>query len=164
MKDDDFIIKVLKYATEKDEFTFEELCISLAPTDIQKTQLMRQVEVSEILGHAHVNYSNFLSANKAPKTKLYASTEDHFRLLEYQELKEARASSVVATKFATGALTVSIITAIISTCISIKSMNSEISFPEEFYSYMKKIDGDVAKTSNKALNSPTAGTAKSAAR
>jgi hypothetical protein len=62
----------------------------------------------------HQNHSNYMGYYKQEKINLSMSVEDEFRLLEYIELHEARASAKQATYFATAALIVSIIATVSS--------------------------------------------------
>ena len=68
---------------------------------------------------------------------LIMSLDDKFRLLEYQELKEARQSSKIATRFATAALAVSIFVGIFSIYFSYQTMNPEVD-------HLKSIDKNLS--------------------
>lgn len=90
-------IDALKFASERDTFTIQQLFDHLQPSDDQKHRLAVQVSNKEIFFHARVNY--FQEYQKGKDINLSMSVEDEFRLLEYTELSEARASSRQATLF-----------------------------------------------------------------
>ncbi|MBU2986811.1 hypothetical protein KO528_15710 [Saccharophagus degradans] len=134
MNENSLIIKVLNFATKRIEFTFAELCDATNPDEVEKKQLKKLIHYKEILFHDHSDFIN--KVDETNEIKLFASAEDHFRLLEFQELKEARKSSVVATRFATAALVVSIISTLASIGFSLASMKSDINVPEKLYSIL----------------------------
>ena len=104
-------IRALEFASERDTFTIQELSKALKLTDEQKYRMATQVWEKEIFHH---NRSNYMGEYEEKEINLSMSVEDEFRLLEYIELHEARASSKHATYFATAALIVSIIATVFS--------------------------------------------------
>ncbi|WP_394375340.1 hypothetical protein [Stutzerimonas frequens] len=132
MEDNNLFIRVLRFSTEREEFTFEDLCKAVSPNETQIKQLKLLIHNKDLLFQNRVNFFNEVDTN--PNIKIFAGADDHFRLLEYQELREARASSVLATRFAVAALFVSIVSAAFSIYFSITAMNSDINVPEKLYS------------------------------
>ena len=121
MDDQNLILDVLRYAVQRDEFTFFELCDAVNPTPTQKEQLRLMIGQGGILVSSHHNFhwESRKEGGKAEKTlKLFASAEDHFRLLEHTELQEARASSITANRFATAALILTFISTVASIFVS----------------------------------------------
>nr|WP_319396457.1 hypothetical protein [uncultured Desulfobacter sp.] len=133
MKEDNLILRVLKFATAKGEFTFSELCDEISPDDVEKEQLKLQIHYKDILCH---NNDNFIHQVDTKEIKLFAKVEDHFRLLKYQELKEARKSSALATTFASAALVVSIVATVCSIFFSYSTQKSDINIPDKLYSVL----------------------------
>lgn len=124
----DIYIKAIMYGSQRDTFTIQDITEHLDLTKEQEFRLAFQIKNKEIFYHDRSNYLE--GYDQGESINLSLSVEDEFRLLEYIELKEARASSKQATWFASAALVVSILTAFLSTYFSYKSLNSEINYPE----------------------------------
>jgi hypothetical protein len=103
-------IRALIFASERDSFTIQQLSEHLHLTEEQEQRLAMQVNNREIFYHSKMD-KRYFSSYKKEESPLSMSVEDEFRLLEYTELKEARASSNKATWFASAALIVSIFSA-----------------------------------------------------
>ena len=130
-------IEALKYASERDSFTIQELFERLQLSEDQKHRLAVQISNKEIFFHTHVNYLK--SYREGKNISLSMSVEDEFRLLEYTELIETRASSKQATYFATAALAISIVATISSVVFSYSSSKSEINYPVDLKAEIKNI-------------------------
>ena len=135
MDDENLLIRVLKFATSRQEFTFTELVDAIQPNETQKEQLLRQIHFKHLLSN---NRHNFISdARRTPnEVTLYAGTEDHFRLLEYVELKEARQSAAEAKKFSLWAICISSLLAISSILVA---LFTEINLPKDLYRELDKM-------------------------
>ncbi|PHR66110.1 hypothetical protein [Alcanivorax sp.] len=137
-----WIILVLEYATSNESFSFYDLCEKTKLTKEQKEQLRWMIHDKQILSNPYSNFRHHTRIENGKHEKsamLYAGAEDHFKLLEYVELQEARASSRTANKFAIAALIVSIISFSYSAYQSKKSMNTAIKLPARFYEVMQGI-------------------------
>jgi hypothetical protein len=80
MDDENLLLRVLKFATERDGFTFQELCVAIEPTDDQRKYLIEQIHIKNIRSSSHHDFKNYFE--KLVVT-LRASCDDHFRYLEY---------------------------------------------------------------------------------
>ena len=109
-KTESFYIRILKYAYEHEDFTLNEMVEELNLTLEQKTRLIKQIHEGSLFTHPWTSFSVSDGADK--NYKLNISIEDHFRLIEYIELQEARKASRKATYFASAALLLSAITAL----------------------------------------------------
>lgn len=148
-----WIITVLKYATRKESFSFYEICAETKLTNEQKEQLRWMVHDKQILSNKNPNFHHYTrieNGKNEKTTMLHAGAEDHFKLLEYVELQEARASSRTANRFAIAALIVSIISFSYSAHQSKKAMNTAIKLPPKFYEAMQDIKA--SKTETQATN------------
>lgn len=135
MDDENLLIRVLKYATSREQFTFAELEAATQPNKIQKEQLIQQINSKHLLIYNVVSFS--MEAKRNPeKVILYAGTEDHFRLLEYVELKEARQSAAEAKKYSLWAIGISSLLAISSILVA---LFTEINLPKDLYSELDKL-------------------------
>ncbi len=132
MDDKNLMIRVLEWATTQEEFSFQELCEAVPLTEVEKNQIKLLIHGKDILYH---NHTSFISYVDKPQTRinLFASAEDHFRLLEYQELKEARKSSKDANIKSLVAIIITIISTVIAIIMSVKSMNADINIPNKLY-------------------------------
>ncbi|PHI35986.1 hypothetical protein CBQ28_17130 [Pseudoalteromonas sp. GCY] len=130
MNDDNLMIRVLEWATKQTEFSFQELCEHVQLNDTEKKQLVLLINYKSVLFH---NHSAFYTSYNHPDVKIFASAEDHFRYLEYVELKEARQSSKDANRKAMVAICISIASMILSAGISIYAIKSEINIPHKAY-------------------------------
>ncbi len=133
-------VEALKYASERDSFTIQELFERLQPSENQKHRLAVQISNKEIFFHTHVNFWKGYQEGK--EIGLSMSVEDEFRLLEYTELIEARVSSKQATYFATAALVISIVATISSIAFSYISSTSEINYPADLKAEIKNISSE----------------------
>ncbi len=132
-------IRALIFASERDSFTIEELSKHLQFSKEQKDRLIVQIKKREIF---------YYSLNKAlydSELPLNMSAEDEFRLLEYTELKEARASSNKAIWFATAALLVSIIATISSIFFSYQNLIAEMNYPTDVKDHITNISSGVTR-------------------
>jgi hypothetical protein len=126
-KEQGIYIRALKFASNRDTFTIQQLFEHVELNDEQQWRLAVQISNKEIFYHSRMHYLQ--EWQKGEVIDLSMSVEDEFRLLEYTELSEARASSKRATVFATAALIVSVVATISSTWFSYQSSNSEINYP-----------------------------------
>lgn len=135
MDDENLLIRVLKFATSQEEFTVTQLFDAVKPTEVQKEQLILQINAKQLLSN---NITHFIrQAREHPeKTKLYAGTEDHFRLLEYVELKEARKSAADAKNYSLWAIGISSLLAISSILVA---LFTEINLPKDLYDEFNKL-------------------------
>ena len=125
----DHYIRALEYAESRSSFTLEELATAIELTPPQKAQLALQIHQNQIFNQ---NASDYINNYEKRAIDLHFSIEDKFRLLNYVSLQEARNSSRSATWFAVAALSVSIISLIISACLSYMQLNSPINITTEF--------------------------------
>ena len=119
-EDNHLYIRILKYANEHNEFTYNELTknINLIPKSGDDNALMMQIARGELfISSWGASFTNKCKQDR--NIKLNMTVTDKFRLLEYTELKEARESSLSATKQARNALWVSIVALLISIGFSI---------------------------------------------
>lgn len=102
-------IRALKFGSGRGWFSFNELIASLKiePQSSDELILFAQIKSGHLFKH-NVAPHVFTRAHDE-KQVLHMTVEDEFRLLEYVELQEARASSRSATRFATAALIISIV-------------------------------------------------------
>lgn len=108
----DIYIEAIEYAIKRnDKFTFGELIEHLKLTDAQAQILATEIFKKNILSH---NSADYVFANDAGSVTVWASALDRFRLIEYQELTEARDSAKSANKHAIWAIAISILLAVIS--------------------------------------------------
>jgi hypothetical protein len=110
MKDNDFYIKLLKWADARETFTLKDIQKEFNISDDQIGVISHQIRNRQLFS---TNSPMGFDA-KLKQTKLWMSVEDKFRLIEYDELKEAREASKNATYFASAALVISILTLIAS--------------------------------------------------
>ncbi len=137
-------IRALIFASEKDSFTIQQLSEHLHLTDIQEQRLAMQVNNREIFIHSKMN-QRYLSSYNEEKSSLNMSVQDEFRLLEYTELKEARASSNKAIRVATTALIVSIIAAASSIFFSYHNSIAEKNYPTDVKDHITNISSRVTR-------------------
>lgn len=130
-KEEDLYIRVLKWAYEQDYFTYsqlrEALGISAGSHDDRKLiehigrRSLLYIDTSTIDSHGSKPIEKFLTRNPDERV-LAISLDDRFKLLEYTELEEARASSRTATRFAGWALTISAISTMSSIIFNVISL------------------------------------------
>ncbi|WP_339612302.1 hypothetical protein [uncultured Pseudoalteromonas sp.] len=142
MDDKSLMIRVLEWATKQESFTFQQLCESVEPNEKEKEQLKRLIHHKSLLFQNHVSF--YSSVDKAD-IELFASAEDHFRYLEYVELKEARESAKDANKKSLVAIWIAVVSMFGSIGFSIGSMVSDINVPDKLY-------GAIQSTNQNVLN------------
>lgn len=140
MDDKNLMIRVLEWATKQGQFTFQDLCQAINPTEEEREQLKLLIHYKSILYH---NHPTFYSSADKTNLKIFASAEDHFRLLEYQELKEARESSKEANSKSLIAIGIAVISTVISIFMSIAAMSSDINVPDRLYQTLKNSNQSV---------------------
>jgi len=137
-------IQILEYAKANPGFTEEDLN-GLFPDDFKWI-------VKEI------NNSNLFQSTSAGtgSRKYYLSFEDSFRLLEHQELKDARKSSLYATIFASSAIIISIISSAISIYYSNEQLNKPTSIESSQFDKLnnRKVIELLIKIDKNTLNKP----------
>ena len=116
-KKENIYIKILKYATEKKEFTESELLSDLKLNQDEKNFVLNEVfRKSDLL----CNTGRCIIREDGGFMNIWTiSVEGMFKLLKYKELEEARKSSKQAMRFAIAALIVSSILAFFSIIIQI---------------------------------------------
>ncbi|ASF49097.1 hypothetical protein Q7A_03440 [Methylophaga nitratireducenticrescens] len=106
--EEDVYIKALKFAEKKRKFTLQELQLELNLTNEKLKEFALQTHHNEIFYNNTVNFYTVYN-KKPPYPSVYFSVKDKFRLIQYEELKEARKASKNATLFAVAALMISFI-------------------------------------------------------
>ena len=144
----DHYIRALEYAESRNSFTLEDLVTAIGLTRNQKTQLALQIHQKQIFNQ---NANDYINDFEKQSIELHFSVEDKFRLLNYTSLQDARASSKSATFFAASALGVSIISIIISACLSHMQLNSPINIPTALTGKIDQLSKVQIET-NKTLN------------
>lgn len=132
MDDKNLMIRVLEWATKREQFTFQELCAALDLSEVEQHQLKLLIHHKSLLFHSH---STFYSSVDKPDSniKIFAGAEDHFRYLEYVELKETRKSSKDANTKAMVAIGIAVVSTLTSIVMSIAAMKSDINVPDKMY-------------------------------
>ncbi|WP_406663209.1 hypothetical protein [Gallaecimonas sp. GXIMD1310] len=119
MQEDDLYIRALKFAEQKQVFKFNEL--------MDELQIDGKLELVESI-RRQIAYGQLFYQSQTPRhflsgqyetVDIYFTVNDKFRLLEYTELKEARASSLKASQQAKWALIISSILAATSIGVSL---------------------------------------------
>lgn len=137
---EDIFIKVIKYAVDKDgPFDLIEMYDNLGVTEDQKIMLNQQIRDGNLLAHQMVVHAFINRIKESGSISVWCSAEDRFRLLEYQELSEARESSLSASKMATKAIWISIISFVCSIGFSIYQAVNPIKLPEKYWLNQNKI-------------------------
>ncbi|EGU30858.1 hypothetical protein VIBRN418_16266 [Vibrio sp. N418] len=133
---DDVFIKVIRYAVDKNgPFDLITMFSELNVSEQQQEMLMDQIANRHLLSHSTAYIPSIVYAIVEKKNKemlVWCSAIDRFRLLEYEELKEARESSIDANKTATRAIWLSIVTLLCSIFFSLYQVITPISLPIEF--------------------------------
>ncbi|MBB1292208.1 hypothetical protein [Pseudoalteromonas sp. SR41-4] len=135
MDDKNLMIRVLEWATKQEQFTFQELCAALDLSEVERHQLKLLIHHKSLLFH---NHGTFYSSVDNADIKIFASAEDHFRYLEYVELKEARKSSKDANTKALVAISIAVVSTLTSIVMSIAAMKSDINVPDKMYDILDK--------------------------
>lgn len=119
---DDTYIRAIRYAINQNgKFPLSQLLDHLSLDEPQKEALLHEIYEKKILSHNIGNdWPRFL--DKPETISVRASAEDRFRLIDYDELQEARAAAVDANKHAIIAIAISAILALFSIALSIKQM------------------------------------------
>ena len=141
MDDKNLMIRVLEWATSRDIFEFDELREALNLTENEESQLINLIHEKSILFHTSSNAAARMRRRES--VKLFASAEDHFRLLEYQELKEARQSSKDANIKSLIAIGIAVVSTFTSIVMSVASMSSDINVPDRVYQTLKNTNQSV---------------------
>lgn len=136
MSANDMYILALKYAETKAYFTLGDLVKTLKLSKLQEQVLALQIDRKEIFMHSEVIYYNHSRRNDM---NLFFTISDKFRLLNHIELEEARASARSASRYATFALSISVVAAIISSLLSLTQLFSNISLPDYTIAVMDDI-------------------------
>ncbi|AZE89568.1 hypothetical protein [Pseudomonas orientalis] len=136
MSANDMYILALKHAETKAYFTLGDLVETLKLSKLQEQVLALQIDRREIFMHSEVAYYNHSKRNDI---NLFFTISDKFRLLNHIELEEARASARSASRYATYALSISVVAAIISSLLSLTQLFSNISLPDHTIAVMDDI-------------------------
>ncbi|MCU8361994.1 hypothetical protein OC503_02630 [Vibrio vulnificus] len=137
---EDVYIRTIEYAVEKDgSFNLTKMLEDLALNEQQIEMIRHQVASGGLLAHEYT-YSHVVeSVNIQREVKVWCSALDRFRLLEYQELRDARESSRSANTKAIFAIIVSIVSFMASIFISLYQMSTPISLPSSHFEHQKEI-------------------------
>ena len=141
--EEDIYIKALKFAEQHKKFTLQELQQGLSLDDEQLDLFAIQTHHKQIF---YQNTTNFYNNYKTTNSPVYFSVEDKFRLLEHEELKHARESSLSATRLAFAALFVSIISSSASIYFNVEPSNQLSDLIKTVSIVSQKLD-----TSNRSL-------------
>ena len=117
MQEDDLYIRALKFVEQKQVFKFNELMDELQNDAKLVDSIRRQIANGQLFYQSQTP-SRFI-CGQYETVDIYFSVNDKFRLLEYTELKEARASSLKASDQAKWALIISSILAATSIGVSL---------------------------------------------
>lgn len=140
MKQDDIFIRVIQYAVQKNgAFDLIQMFDDLDVSNDQKNMLSDQIGKGNLLAHSkNLEIINRLVKEKTP-VDVWCSAIDRFRLLEYQELSEARESSLSANRMATKAFIISILSFLSTIAFSWYQVSNPITLPEQHYKEMSNI-------------------------
>lgn len=119
---EDIYIQAIRYALAQNKiFPLSELFVALSMDKTQKDMLTREVFYDRIL--ATYSTKTWHTFEQTPQNiMVWASAEDRFRLIDYEELQEARRAAAGANKHAILALAVSAALAIASIFLNIVQM------------------------------------------
>jgi len=122
---EDIFIQVIRYTLEQGKkLLLSEIFDALHMDQAQRDILTREVFYERILATSTVK--NWHVFDKTPEQVLvWASAEDRFRLIDYEELQEARRAAVGANRHALLALAVSAGLAIASIGLTIVQMRDD---------------------------------------
>ena len=140
MKQDDIFIRVIQYAVQKNgAFDLIQMFDDLDVSNDQKNMLSDQIGKGNLLAHSkNLEIINRLVKEKTP-VDVWCSAIDRFRLLEYQELSEARESSLSANRMATKAFIISILSFLSTIAFSWYQVSNPITLPEQHNKEMSNI-------------------------
>lgn len=144
MSENDMYILALKYAETRAYFTLGDLVKTLKLSKLQEQVLALQIDRKEIFMYSEMVYYNHSKRNDM---NLFFTISDKFRLLNHIELEEARASARSASRYATYALSISVVAAIISSLLSLTQLFSNISLPDHTIAVMDNIKEAAYSTS-----------------
>lgn len=142
---DDLYVTVLKFGKSKlgTPFLFSELETHLYDLEYKYEEFaLRQFFAARFIAFESPS-GNDLHSPINSKHHFYLETDGYFELLEYEELKSARKSSLIATWFAFGAIVISIISTLISIHYSNKQLNSSVTLEK---SQLEELNTGLLKT------------------
>ncbi|PJC87833.1 hypothetical protein CSW98_01530 [Vibrio sp. HA2012] len=140
MKQDDIFIRVIQYAVEKNgAFDLIQMFEELEVSGSQKSMLADQIGHGNLLAHNKNHDIINRCVKETRAVDVWCSAVDRFRLLEYQELTEARESSLSANKMATKAIVISIISFLSGIAFSWYQVSNPITLPKQHYKEMSNI-------------------------
>jgi len=159
MDDKNLMIRVLEWATQQEQFTFQELCAAVKLSGVEQNQLKILIHHKLLLFH---NNSAFISSVDKPDSniEIFAGAEDHFRYLEYVELKEARESSKDANKKALIAIGIAVVSTLTSIGMSIAAMKSDINVPDKIYDILDESNTSILRELKEVRKEQSALTSK----
>ncbi|EMJ3470013.1 TPA: hypothetical protein P0E21_001831 [Vibrio harveyi] len=145
---DDIFIRVIRYAVDKDKpFDLLGMYDDLGISNEQRHMLTEQIASGALLAHqTSIQIVHRKVREQSSGVEVWCSAQDRFRLLEYQELTEARQSSLEANKMATKAIVISIVSFLCSIGFSLYQINNPISLPEKHYSNLSQINSTLLQT------------------
>ena len=128
----------------------------LKVTDAQQKMLTDQIANRQLLSHSTeytaLNINAIIEKGDA-ELIVWCSAIDRFRLLEYQELSEARESSLDANKMATIAIGISIISFLFAAGIAIFQILNPISLPDKHYQNQRELLDAIVTIENVSASS-----------
>lgn len=141
----DIFIRVIEYAVQRNgSFLMSDMVQSLELEGAQLRMICDQIGRGNLLAHNHRDGSPFRGdpnfANREYMSQdVWCSAIDRFRLLEYQELQEARKSAQDANKQASRALIVAIVAIVISAGAAFWQVTTDVNLPKEHYDALQRI-------------------------
>ena len=131
-REKDLYIRVVEYAVAKDgPFDLNQMYEDLALDDNKKRMLTDQIDNRYLLAtNCCGQIPRRLSCGAC--VEVWCSARDRFRLLEYQELHDARRSSKKANLFATVAIMISMVSFTASILFSLYEITSPIKLPASY--------------------------------
>lgn len=118
---EDLYISAIRYAiTRNDKFPLGDIRTELCLSEAQFEMLTDEVSKGKILSHSN---SDYVFSSTPHEVKVWASATDRFRLIEYNELQDARKSARSANTHAIIAIAISAILAMVSIGLTIQQMH-----------------------------------------
>ncbi len=119
---EDIYIATIRYAVKRNgKFLLSELRENLGLSDEQFQILTVEIYTGKILVHGGGSYPDF---SRIPEQiSIWPSSQDRFRLIEYDELQEARAAAIGANKHAVLAIAISALLAMASIGLTVWQMH-----------------------------------------
>ncbi|MGF6692635.1 hypothetical protein M2318_002707 [Metapseudomonas resinovorans] len=118
---EDLYISTIRYAIQKDDqFSLGELKFDLGLSEEQFEMLKDEVWKGNILSHTS---SDFVFQASALEVPVWASALDRFRLIEFEELQDARKAALGANRHAILAMVISAGLALASIALTFKEMS-----------------------------------------